>query len=114
MPAGNTLPADTAERALLFFRGLPCGTRSSMLIDQGKPLEVPWLAGRIRELGAAHGIPTPANAAVVDALAPYAAGASAGKPAPRSQARRIEAAPTQPRAAEQPQGRRGATGPMTG
>ena len=47
-----------------------------MLIDleAGKPLEVGWLAGRIVELGRAHGIATPANAAVVAALAPHARG----------------------------------------
>ena len=76
---GNALPAETAERLLLFFRGLPYGTKSSMLIDleAGKPLELPWLAGRIGELGEAHGVPTPANGAVVAALAPHVAGVSA-------------------------------------
>ena len=83
--AGNALLEGTAESVLLFFRSLPYETKSSMLIDleAGKPLEMPWLAGRIRELGEAHGVPTPANVAVVTALARYAAGASVAEPARR-------------------------------
>ena len=75
--AGEAFPAGTPERILGFFRGLPHATKSSMLLDleAGKPLELAWLAGRIVDLGKEHGVPTPANSAVVAALAPHARGA---------------------------------------
>lgn len=73
---GQSFPADRVENMLNRFSGLPYGTKSSMLIDleAGKPLEAPWLAGRMCALGRAGGIATPANAAVSAALAPHAAG----------------------------------------
>ena len=77
--AGMAFPAGTPERILGYFRGLAPATKSSMLIDldAGKPLEVAWLAGRIVDLGHQQGVPTPANSAVVAALAPHARGTRA-------------------------------------
>jgi 2-dehydropantoate 2-reductase len=73
---GVPFPPDMPEHVLGFYRGLPYETKSSMLhdLDAGKPLEVDWLAGRIVELGRAQGVSTPANAAVMAALAPHARG----------------------------------------
>jgi 2-dehydropantoate 2-reductase len=73
---GFDLPDDHAEQRLAFFCGVPETIKSSMLMDleHGKPLELPWLSGRICELGASHGINTPANRAVVAALAPFVDG----------------------------------------
>jgi 2-dehydropantoate 2-reductase len=50
---------------------------ASMAVDllRGNRLELPWLAGKIVELGRKHGILTPANAAIFSALKPYANGA---------------------------------------
>lgn len=73
---GFALPDDHVEQRLAFACALPDAIKSSMLMDleAGKPLELPWLAGRICELGARHGIATPANRAVVAALAPFVHG----------------------------------------
>lgn len=71
--AGQALAPGTPERILGFFATLPLGTKSSMLLDleAGRPLELPWLAGRIVELGRRHAVPVQANAAVVAALTPH-------------------------------------------
>jgi 2-dehydropantoate 2-reductase len=55
----------------------PPGARSSMLTDVlgGRRLEVDWLNGAIVRLGREHGVPTPANAAILAALKPHAGGA---------------------------------------
>jgi 2-dehydropantoate 2-reductase len=37
----------------------------------GNRLELPWLAGKVVQLGAAHGVPTPINRVVYAALKPY-------------------------------------------
>ncbi len=74
--AGQVFAADRAESTVAFFRKLAYQTKSSMLLDleAGRPLEMPWLQGRMVELGRGFGVDTPANAAVVAALAPHAAG----------------------------------------
>ena len=79
---GQGLPADAAEVAMAFFRALPTEAKSSMLVDleAGRPLEMPWLAGRMSELARSHGVPAPANTAVVAALVPHAAGANSAPP----------------------------------
>lgn len=58
------------------FRKQPYVQKSSMLVDleAGKPLELAAMSGRLHELGLAHGIPTPANSAVLAALAAHADG----------------------------------------
>ena len=83
--AGQGFAADKAESIVALFRGLPHATKSSMLIDleAGKPLEMPWLQGRMLEIGRAQGIETPAISAVVAALAPHAGGRRAERGAGR-------------------------------
>jgi 2-dehydropantoate 2-reductase len=73
---GIALPDDHVAQRQAFFADLPWSAKSSMLLDleAGKPLELPWLAARICELGAGHGIDTPANRAVVAALEPFVHG----------------------------------------
>jgi 2-dehydropantoate 2-reductase len=53
--------------------------RSSMALDLelGKPLELPWLAGAVVDLGAKKNVPTPCCRAVRDILALYVDGAPA-------------------------------------
>ena len=48
----------------------------SMAVDlrAGNRLELPWLAGRVVQLGVAHGVPTPVNRIVYAALKPYTNG----------------------------------------
>jgi 2-dehydropantoate 2-reductase len=73
---GINLPEDLAENKVAFCDSLPAEMTSSMHHDlqQGRRLEVPWLSGRIVELGKSVGAPTPLNRAVSDILALSAAG----------------------------------------
>jgi 2-dehydropantoate 2-reductase len=73
---GVALPEDYAEQRMAFADGLPHDMTSSMHhdLDRGRPLEVRWLAGGVVALGAAVGVPTPANRAVHDILVLHAAG----------------------------------------
>ena len=73
---GVALAEDYAEKRLAFCDGLPESMTSSMHhdLERGNPLEVEWLSGGVVTLGAAVGVPTPANRAVWDMLALYAGG----------------------------------------
>jgi 2-dehydropantoate 2-reductase len=77
---GIALPADYADACLARADGLPEDMAASMAHDlqRGNRLEVEWLSGGVAQLGAAAGVPTPANHAVWDILALYAEG---GNPA---------------------------------
>ncbi|WP_157966234.1 ketopantoate reductase family protein [Oceanibium sediminis] len=61
------------ERVVEMLSHQPHGQKASMLIDleAGKPLELPWLAGRVSELGKEQGVPTPINTTIFAALSPY-------------------------------------------
>jgi 2-dehydropantoate 2-reductase len=76
---GINLPQDAAERALATIRAMPDHHRASMGNDllRGNRLELPWLAGKVVQLGRRHGIPTPVNEFVYAALKLYANGAPA-------------------------------------
>lgn len=76
---GVALPADVVEKQTASIRGLPPGGVASMAVDlaRGNRLELPWLAGKVVELGRRHRIPTPSNAAIFAALKPYANGTPA-------------------------------------
>jgi 2-dehydropantoate 2-reductase len=73
---GIALPADYADACLARADGLPGEMAASMAHDlhRGNRLEVEWLSGGVAQLGAAAGVPTPANRAVWDILALYAEG----------------------------------------
>ena len=73
---GVNLPEDYAQVRLAFCDGLPAEMTSSMHhdLDRGNPLEVGWLSGGVVDLGAAVGVPTPANRAVRAILAPHERG----------------------------------------
>jgi 2-dehydropantoate 2-reductase len=60
-----------------FIRDVPPNLTPSMAVDlrAGNRLELEWLAGRVVQLGVAHGVPTPVNRVVYAALKPYASGA---------------------------------------
>jgi 2-dehydropantoate 2-reductase len=62
-----------------FLRGVPPEWIPSMAVDvrAGRPLELPWLAGKVVRLGEAHGVPTPINRVIHAALKPYVNGARA-------------------------------------
>ena len=73
---GVALPADFAEQRISFIDGLPADMTASMHHDlqRGQRLEVAWLSGGVADMGAALGVPTPANRAVYDILILHADG----------------------------------------
>jgi 2-dehydropantoate 2-reductase len=77
--AGVALPADAVETQIATVRSAPPRAVASMAVDlsRGNRLELPWLAGKVVELGHRFGVPTPTNAAIFAALKPYANGAPA-------------------------------------
>lgn len=76
---GIALRDDEAERTLAAAAALPAHTKPSMLVDleRGRRLELPWLNGEVVRLGEMLGVETPQNAAVTEALMPYAEGRAA-------------------------------------
>jgi 2-dehydropantoate 2-reductase len=82
---GVALPADYAEQRIPFFDGWPPEMTTSMHHDlqNGKPLEVNWLAGAVVDLGAEAGVPTPMNRAVRDILILHAQGREQRNPSHR-------------------------------
>jgi 2-dehydropantoate 2-reductase len=71
--AGIALPQDREDEVMTFVDGLPAEMKSSMLhdLEAGKPLELDWLTGAVLRLGLRHGVATPANQVIQDALAAY-------------------------------------------
>lgn len=76
---GINLPPDAAEHALATIRSMPDHHMASMGNDllRGNRLELPWLAGKVVQLGRRHGIATPVNKFVYAALKLYVDGAPA-------------------------------------
>ena len=74
--AGISLPAEKVEARLARARTGPPMVMPSMAVDliAGNRLELPWLGGRVRELGRQHGIPTPATDFIWTALKPFMSG----------------------------------------
>jgi 2-dehydropantoate 2-reductase len=81
---GVALPADYAEQRIPFFDAWPPDMTTSMHHDlqNGRPLEVQWLAGGVVDLGQKVGVPTPMNRAVRDILILHAARRADAKSAP--------------------------------
>jgi 2-dehydropantoate 2-reductase len=76
---GVRLPPDSAEKARSTMWAMPPYLMTSMATDllRGNRLELPWLSGKIVELGRRHGVPTPVNGFVYAALKPHINGAPA-------------------------------------
>jgi len=79
--AGISIPAQKAEAQLARARTSPPMVMPSMAVDliAGNRLELPWLGGRVRELGRKHAVPTPANDFIWAALRPFLAGTAAAR-----------------------------------
>ena len=77
--AGISIPAQKAEAQLARARTSPPMVMPSMAVDlmAGNRLELPWLGGRVRELGRKHAVPTPASDFIWVALKPFLAGIAA-------------------------------------
>jgi 2-dehydropantoate 2-reductase len=76
---GMQFAPNVLDPARTMIRGAPPYAMPSMAVDlrAGNRLELPWLAGRVVQLGATHGVPTPVNRVVYAALKPYVNGAPA-------------------------------------
>ncbi len=73
---GVALSEDFVAQRFAFIDGLPADMTSSMHHDlqRGQRLELAWLSGGVADMGAALGVPTPANRAVYDILVLHADG----------------------------------------
>jgi len=74
--SGISIPPEKAAARLARARTSTPMVMYSLAVDliAGNRLELPWLGGRVRELGREHGIPTPANDFIWAALKPFLAG----------------------------------------
>ncbi len=74
--AGIALPADAVDRTLNFNRNAPAHLMASMGADllRGNRIELPWLSGKVIELGRKHGVPTPTHAFLYAMLKPHIMG----------------------------------------
>jgi len=76
---GVTLPADALAKILDFVGHAPPTMKASMALDleRGNRLELPWLGGKVVELGRQLKIPTPVHGVMYAVLKPYIMGAPA-------------------------------------
>jgi 2-dehydropantoate 2-reductase len=74
--SGVALPADARDRISEITGHLPPGLKASMALDleRGNRLELPWLGGKVVELGRKLGVPTPTHGLMVALLKPYIMG----------------------------------------
>lgn len=74
--SGIRFPPDVLAPWQAFIRNVPPDWTPSMAHDlnAGRQLELPWLAGRVVQLGRDLGVPTPVLRVMHAALKPYAAG----------------------------------------
>ena len=75
--SGIELPKDALAKVLDFIGHAPPAMKASMALDleRGNRLELPWLNGKVVELGRKLGVPTPTHAMLYAVLKPYAMGA---------------------------------------
>jgi len=75
---GVALPPDALERTLDFTRHAPPAMKASMALDldRGNRLELPWLNGKVAELGRQLGVATPTHSMIYAMLKPYAMAAA--------------------------------------
>jgi 2-dehydropantoate 2-reductase len=76
---GVALPADALEKILDFTGHAPPAMKPSMALDleRGNRLELPWLGGKVVELGLKLGVPTPTHGMMYAMLKPYIMGTPA-------------------------------------
>jgi 2-dehydropantoate 2-reductase len=73
---GVELPPDLVDKVRAMLGSMPAHHMTSMGNDllRGNRLELPWIAGKVGELGRKHSIPTPVNSFVYAALKLYVNG----------------------------------------
>jgi 2-dehydropantoate 2-reductase len=76
---GISLPDDALERVLASNQSAPPTMKASMALDleRGNRIELPWLSGKVVELGKQLGVPTPTHALMYAGLKPYTLGTPA-------------------------------------
>jgi 2-dehydropantoate 2-reductase len=77
--SGVALPPDARERTAEFLSHAPPNMKASMAVDleRGNRLELPWLGGKVVELGRQLGVPTPTHSMMYALLKPYIMGTPA-------------------------------------
>ncbi|MBR0799339.1 2-dehydropantoate 2-reductase [Bradyrhizobium jicamae] len=77
--SGIKLPTDALQKVLDFIGHAPPAMKASMALDleRGNRLELPWLNGKVVELGRKLGIPTPTHDMLYAVLKPYIMGTPA-------------------------------------
>jgi 2-dehydropantoate 2-reductase len=70
---GMQFAANVLGPARAMIRGAPPYAMPSMAVDlrAGNRLELPWLGGKVVQLGAAYDVPTPVNRVIYAGLKPY-------------------------------------------
>ena len=73
---GVKLPANALDTMLGFNTNAPPTMKPSMALDleRGNRIELPWLGGKVVELGRQLGVPTPTHSLMYAALKPYVMG----------------------------------------
>jgi 2-dehydropantoate 2-reductase len=74
--AGVPLRDGLVDEVMGKLAAMPASFRASMAedLERGKPLELPWLSGRVHQLGQQLGVATPGHSVVYRALLLHAAG----------------------------------------
>jgi 2-dehydropantoate 2-reductase len=75
---GVALGEEDVQRTMAFVRSMPATWRASLTVDleQGRRLEIDWLAGAVVRIGEAAGLQTPFHRVALGVLKPHAAGGS--------------------------------------
>jgi 2-dehydropantoate 2-reductase len=73
---GIKLPAETYDKVVDFLGHAPPAMKPSMALDldRGNRLELPWLSGKVVDLGRKHGVATPVHGMAYAMLKPYIMG----------------------------------------
>jgi 2-dehydropantoate 2-reductase len=76
---GIALPADAFEKTMDFVAHTPPAMKASMALDleRGNRMELPWLGGKVVELGRELGVATPTHGMMYALLKPYVMGTPA-------------------------------------
>jgi len=76
---GISLPSDALSRTLDFIGHTPPAMKASMALDleRGNRLELPWLSGKVAELGREVSVPTPTHDLLYALLKPFIMGTPA-------------------------------------
>jgi len=76
---GIALPADAFEKTMDFLGHAPPAMKASMALDleRGNRMELPWLSGKVVELGRELGVATPTHGMMYALLKPYIMGTPA-------------------------------------